>query len=140
MIIHLRDGNLEKALISGRNIVQHMGLLGGDDNVYHIIYHLIKFKGFNPCLIGYISEIIFPFYGFFNCKPIRFDIIHRFGSFPGQHDLYCRPPGFTLMLLGKYLAGGLQSGRTANLVGVQYIFSADTAFSYCNIEFLIIQI
>ena len=35
-------------------------------------------------------------------------------------DLYCRPPGFTWMPQGKYLAGGLQSGRTANLVGVQY--------------------
>ena len=35
-------------------------------------------------------------------------------------QLYCRPPGFTLMLQGKYLAGGLQSGCTANSTGVQY--------------------
>ena len=35
--------------------------------------------------------------------------------------LYCRPPGFTLMPQGKYLAGGLQSGCTANSTGVQYI-------------------
>ena len=35
-------------------------------------------------------------------------------------DLYCRPPGFTVMPPGKYLAGGLQSGCTANLTGAQY--------------------
>ena len=34
--------------------------------------------------------------------------------------LYCRPPGFIVMLLEKQLAGGLQSGCTANLTGVQY--------------------
>lgn len=31
-----------------------------------------------------------------------------------------RPLGFTVMLPGKYLAGGLQPGCIANLVGVQY--------------------
>ncbi len=35
-------------------------------------------------------------------------------------DLYCRPPGFAVMLMEKYLAGGLQSGSDANLIGVQY--------------------
>ncbi len=34
--------------------------------------------------------------------------------------LYCRPPGFTVVPPGKYLAGGLQSDCTANLTGVQY--------------------
>jgi len=34
--------------------------------------------------------------------------------------LYCRPPGFTVMPPGKYSAGGLQSGCTVNLTGVQY--------------------
>ncbi len=34
--------------------------------------------------------------------------------------LYCRPPGFTVVSPGKYLAGGLQSGLTANLTGAQY--------------------
>ena len=34
--------------------------------------------------------------------------------------LYCRPPGFTGMPQGKYLAGGLQSGCTANSIGAQY--------------------
>ncbi len=34
--------------------------------------------------------------------------------------LYCRPPEFTVVPPGKYLAGGLQSGCTANLTGVQY--------------------
>ncbi len=35
--------------------------------------------------------------------------------------LYCRPPGFAVMPMGRYLAGGLQSGSAANLIGVQYI-------------------
>ena len=34
--------------------------------------------------------------------------------------LYCRPPEFTVTQPGKYLAGGLQSGHTVNLIGVQY--------------------
>ncbi len=34
--------------------------------------------------------------------------------------IYCRPPGFTVMPPGKYLAGGLQSGCTANSTGAQY--------------------
>ena len=34
--------------------------------------------------------------------------------------VYCRPPGFTVVPPGKYLAGGLQSDCTANLTGVQY--------------------
>ena len=37
--------------------------------------------------------------------------------------LYYRPPGFTVVSPGKYLAGGLQSGCTANLTGVQYKIS-----------------
>ncbi len=36
--------------------------------------------------------------------------------------LYCRPPEFTLMPQGKYLAGGQQSGCTVNSTGVQYKF------------------
>ena len=36
----------------------------------------------------------------------------------------CRPPGFIVMSLGKYLAGGLQSGYTVNLAGAQYEFQA----------------
>ena len=39
--------------------------------------------------------------------------------------LYCRPPGFTVMPTGKYLAGGLQSGCTANSTGAQYILTSD---------------
>ena len=40
---------------------------------------------------------------------------------PGAHAfLYCRPPGFTVASPGKCLAGGLQSGCTANLTGLQY--------------------
>ena len=41
----------------------------------------------------------------------------------GFLDIYCRPPGFTVMPPGKYLAGGLQSGCTANLTGEQYKFT-----------------
>jgi hypothetical protein len=43
-------------------------------------------------------------------------------SFSGQTGkfLYCRPPGFTVVSSGKHLAGGLQSGCTANLTGMQY--------------------
>ena len=37
-----------------------------------------------------------------------------------SYDVYCRPPGFTVMPSGKYLAGGLQSGCTANSTGAQY--------------------
>ncbi len=37
--------------------------------------------------------------------------------------LYCRPPEFTVVLLGKYLAGGLQSSCTANLTNTQYKIS-----------------
>ena len=40
----------------------------------------------------------------------------------GLIHIYCRPPGFTVMPSGKYLAGGLQSGSAANLIGVQYNF------------------
>ena len=43
-----------------------------------------------------------------------------------SHDyirkLYCRPPGFTVMPPGKYLAGGLQPGCTANLTSAQFKF------------------
>ena len=35
-------------------------------------------------------------------------------------DLYCRSPEFTVMPPGKYQAGGLQSGCTANSTGAQY--------------------
>ncbi len=34
--------------------------------------------------------------------------------------LYRRLPGFTVIPPGKYLAGGPQSGCTANLTGAQY--------------------
>ena len=34
--------------------------------------------------------------------------------------LCCRPPGFTVVSLGKCLAGGLQSGCTVKLTGAQY--------------------
>lgn len=34
--------------------------------------------------------------------------------------IYCRLPGFTVVSSGKYLAGGLQSSCTANLIGAQY--------------------
>ena len=44
-------------------------------------------------------------------------------------DLYCRLPGFTVVPPGKYLAGGLQSGCTANLTGAQYKWGkADSVF------------
>ncbi|WP_300815141.1 hypothetical protein, partial [uncultured Acetatifactor sp.] len=36
----------------------------------------------------------------------------------------CRLPGFTVMPLGKCLAGGRQSGCTVNLAGAQYGFQA----------------
>ena len=36
-------------------------------------------------------------------------------------NIYCRPPEFTVTQPGKYLAGGLQSGHTVSLIGVQYI-------------------
>ena len=39
---------------------------------------------------------------------------------PFLGKIYCRLPGFTVMPSGKYLAGGLQSGCTANSTGVQY--------------------
>ena len=42
--------------------------------------------------------------------------------------VYCRPPGFTVVSPGKFLAGGLQSGRTANLTGAQYINSVRLRF------------
>ena len=48
--------------------------------------------------------------------------------------LYCRPPGFTVMPQGKYLAGGLQSGCTANSIGAQYIF---TLANVCDYEYKI---
>ena len=32
----------------------------------------------------------------------------------------CRPPGFTVVQLEKYLVGGLQSGYTVNLSGLRY--------------------
>ena len=34
--------------------------------------------------------------------------------------IYYRPLEFTVMQSGKHLAGGLQSGHTVNLSGVQY--------------------
>lgn len=34
--------------------------------------------------------------------------------------IHCRPPGFTVMSPGKCMAGGLQSGCTANSTGAQY--------------------
>ena len=37
-------------------------------------------------------------------------------------QVYCRPPGLTVVSPAKYLAGGLQSGCTANLTGAQYKF------------------
>ena len=37
-----------------------------------------------------------------------------------RFDIYCRPPEFTVIQSGKLLAGGLQSGLTVNLIGVQY--------------------
>ena len=48
----------------------------------------------------------------------------RTESRQGASALYCRPPGFTVMPPGKYLAGGLQSGCTANSIGVQYNYRA----------------
>ena len=41
-------------------------------------------------------------------RPVSFTSVATAG-------LYCRPPGFTVMPPEKYLAGGLQSGCTANL-------------------------
>jgi len=41
--------------------------------------------------------------------------------------IYRRPPGFTVMPPGKYLAGGLQSDCTANLIGVQYNLRSGSA-------------
>ena len=38
--------------------------------------------------------------------------------------IYCRPPGFAVMPMGRYLACGLQSGSAANLIGVQYKLEA----------------
>ena len=38
-------------------------------------------------------------------------------------DLYCRSPEFTVMPPGKYPAGGLQSGCTANSTGAQYKYA-----------------
>ena len=35
-------------------------------------------------------------------------------------ELYYRLPEFTVIQSGKYLAGGLQSGHTVNLISVQY--------------------
>ena len=49
----------------------------------------------------------------------NYAILHKISQ------LYCRPPGFTVVSPGKYLAGGLQSGRTANLTGAQYKFRLD---------------
>ena len=51
-------------------------------------------------------------------------------------QLYCRPPEFTLMPQGKYLAGGLQSGCTANSTGVQYIlgFQSGRLGEYKDVE------
>ena len=38
---------------------------------------------------------------------------------------YCRPPGFSVMPQGKYPAGGLQSGCTANSTDAQYNTAAE---------------
>ena len=46
-----------------------------------------------------------------------------------NQDIYCSPPGFTVVSPGKYLAGGLQSGRTANLTGAQYILQPARIYS-----------
>ncbi len=44
--------------------------------------------------------------------------------------LYCRPPGFTVVSPGKYLAGGLQSGRTANLTDAQYELTYELTYPF----------
>ena len=55
---------------------------------------------------------------------IELPVLNIFGTSSKQGkftlQLYCRPPGFTLMPQGKCLAGGLQSGCTANSTGMQY--------------------
>ena len=43
MIKHLGDGYLKKTLIFGRNIIQGMCLVRGNDDTYYIIYHIVKF-------------------------------------------------------------------------------------------------
>lgn len=48
-------------------------------------------------------------------------------------NLYYRPPGFAVMPPGRYLAGGLQSGSAANLIGVQY--NSDFHSIFTGIQF-----
>jgi len=42
MIKHLGDSYLKKALIFGRNIIQGMWLIRGNDDTYYIIYYIVK--------------------------------------------------------------------------------------------------
>ncbi len=62
---------------------------------------------------------------FFPEQILMFQPLFLFSSlsttFLQKCKLYCRPPGFTVVPPGKYLAGGQQSDCTANLTGVQYI-------------------
>ena len=76
MVEQLRYGHAEEASVSGGDVVEHMGLVGGDDDVHHIVGHVQESQRLHPCLIGNIGEFIFPFDLFLNGSPAAFDIIH----------------------------------------------------------------
>ena len=48
MVEHLRDGDLKKALIFRRDIIEHVGLLGRDDDAHHIVLNRVKSQRFHP--------------------------------------------------------------------------------------------
>jgi hypothetical protein len=66
----------------------------------------------------------------YNCFKILVTLLDERGNFLYSRyigrkiSVNCRLPGFTVMPLGKCLAGGRQSGCTVNLAGAQYGFQA----------------
>ena len=64
------------------------------------------------------------FFRIFKIAPLLFCLIlsvtESKRGFRLSMQLYCKPPGFTVMPQRKYLAGGLQSGCTATSTDAQY--------------------
>lgn len=67
---------------------------------------------------GRMDEVLF--FLKYNIGQVRDDVVKMVNHMPIGIEIYCRPPGFTLVSSGKYLTGGLQSGCTANLASAQY--------------------
>ena len=76
-----------------------------------------------PSLTGFscYTRERFPLSFFCPVSRKRSLVIHLRWQMFLSASIYCRPPGFTVVSPGKYLAGSLQSGCTANLTGAQYI-------------------